>query len=61
MIGPSILLSTESGVVVDDGAEQLELAATEAAWLAVDEEAVVSGSGTAWLASVNVATTLDDG
>lgn len=61
VIGPSIILSTESGVVVDDGADQLELAATEAAWLAVDEQAIVSGSGRAWLASVNVATTLDDG
>lgn len=61
VVGPSIILSTESGVLIDDGENQLELAATEAAWLAVEEQAVVSGSGTAWLASVNVATTLDDG
>ncbi len=61
VVGPSIVLSTESMVLVDDGATQLELAATEAAWLGADEQAAISGTGTAWLASVNDATTLDGG
>jgi len=59
--GPSIVLSTASDVTVDNGVVQLNLAATEAAWIGAGEQAVVAGDGTAWLASVNLATTLDVG
>ena len=58
--GPCILLSTEGIVTVTQGQHEIELDPTEACWLGVDEQAVVSGvANHAWLATVGSVSSLD--